>query len=305
MDEDFKDVTKSSKLTGIILLIAIVTLALGGYFFVFKQLHFSVKNIKLELGDELSTDVKDYLTTVKDSVANYELDTSKVQPDTVGTYTYTVKNGKSIKKGKIEVVDTTPPEFTVQKLTIEEGNEDYFLGDFLETCEDLSRPCLVTLKNSKDESKFSNVGVYSIEIEVADVYGNKKTAKVELEVVAKGQYVDPKTTDLEYASNSKGTATFDGKIFKKLKKAINSQLDESADEMSAISTIDLEAYVAQNHPGYRLVSSEIIELYNKSLYVIGYAIELKITNGKEMTVYVDSEKVPAQEPEEDSTTNEE
>ena len=276
MDEDFKDVTANSKKMGIIFVLIIVAIMMGGYFFVFKPIYFSVKTVEVELGSG--------------KLSDYELNLGKIDKDTVGEYTYTITNKKITKKGKIVVVDTEAPTFTLQDMTIEEGDEDYFLGSFLATCEDKSKPCLVNLKNAKDESKFKTPGTYTIEIEVSDVYGNKESGKVNLTVVEKGKYTDPKSLDLEYASNSKKTETFDGLIYKKLEKAIEAQTDQARDE----------SYVTTNHPGYKLVSSEIIELYNKSNYVIGYAIELKITNGKEKIVYVDSTKV-LEQPIEDGT----
>ncbi len=292
MDEDFKDVTASSKKIGIILLIVIIGLAFGGYYFVFKPIYFSVRTIEIELGEELPDDVSNYLGSYGGPLSNYSLDTTKVDINTVGEYTYKISNGKMSKEGKIKVRDTEAPTFTLKEMSIEEGNEDYYLGDFLETCDDLSKPCLVTLKNAKDENKFSTVGTHDIEIEIADVYGNKKSAKATLNVIEKGKYTDPRSLDLEYASNSKGTDTFDGIIYKKLDKALDAESHEARDEMNAISTVNLEEYVTTNYPGYRIASSEIIALYNKSKYVIGYAIEITLTNGVEKNVYVDPSKAP-------------
>ena len=303
MDEDFKDVTANSKKMGIIFVLIIVAIMMGGYFFVFKPIYFSVKTVEVELGSEIPTEIEAYLGSYGGKLSDYELNLGKIDKDTVGEYTYTITNKKITKKGKIVVVDTEAPTFTLQDMTIEEGDEDYFLGSFLATCEDKSKPCLVNLKNAKDESKFKTPGTHTIEIEVSDVYGNKESGKVNLTVVEKGKYTDPKSLDLEYASNSKKTETFDGLIYKKLEKAIEAQTDQARDEMNAVSTLDLESYVTANHPGYKLVSSEIIELYNKSDYVIGYAIELKITNGKEKIVYVDSTKV-LEQPIEDGTEEE-
>lgn len=291
MDEDFKDVTTSSKHVAIIFFFFVVALLVGGYFFVFRPIHFSVKTVEVELGGELSEDVKDYLGSYGGEEHDYTLDVSKVDPQTIGDYEYTISNGKLTKKGIIKVVDTKAPEFTLQDMTIEEGSTEYFLGDFLATCEDSSKPCLVSLKNDKDEDKFKTPGTHTIEIEVADVIGNKGSAKATLIVVPKGEYTDPRSLDLEYTSTSKKNGEFEGTIYKKLDVAINASSDEARDEMSIISTIDLENYVSTNHPGYRIVSSEIIELYNKSSYITGYAIELVITNGKEKTVYVDGTKI--------------
>ncbi len=291
MDEDFKDVTTNSHHVAIIFFLVIIAILIGGYFLVFKPRHFSLKTMEVELGVDIPESVEDYLNTYGGELKDYTLNISKVDKDTIGEYTYTVSNGKITKNGTLKIVDTTAPKFTLKEMVIEEGNEEYYLGDFLSTCDDASKPCLVSLKNSKDESKFKELGTHEIDIEVADVYGNKKGAKATLKVVEKGNYVDPRSQDLEYASSSKKDGEFKGTIYKKLESAINPQSDAARDEMSTISTIDLNTYVQENHPGYAIVSTEIIELYNKDNWIIGYSIELVISNGKEITVYVDKAKV--------------
>ncbi len=291
MDADFIDVTKSSKHVVVIFFLVIVLIAVLGYFLVFKKYTFSVRTIELELGETLPTEVEDYLTKKVQDPKSYTLDTSGVKVDEVGEYTYTIKHNNITRKGKIKVKDTTPPEFTLKTLTIEEGSLDYYLGDFLETCEDVSAPCLVTLKNKNDEDKFGKIGSYDIDIEIADLYGNKKIAKGNLNVVEKGSYVDPKSKDLEYASNSKGTEDFKGKTYLKLESAIKKDSEAAGEKMSEISSIDLESYVKENYVGASIKSSEIIELYNKSSYIIGYSIEIVLSDGR--TIYVEKSKISA------------
>lgn len=297
MDEDFLDVTESSKKVGIILLIIILLIAVAGYFLVFKRFYFSLKTVEVELGSNLSTDVADYLNQSNSSSKNFKLDISSINKDVVGEYTYTVTYNNITKKGKLKIVDTTPPEFTLQELIVEEGS-DYYLGDFLATCEDLSKPCLVNLKDESDEVKFSTVGSYSIGITVSDLYGNSKSATASLKVVDAGSYIDPRTLDLDYASNSKGLDPFEGTIYEKLDRAVAPDSEEAKDMMNIVGIVDIESYVETNYPGYTLKSSEIIELYNKSSYIIGYSIMITINNGKDTIVYVDKSKIPDQESDE-------
>lgn len=291
MDEDFLDVTQKSKNSGIIFVLVVVAIAVLGYFFVFKKVYFSAKTVKVELGSTLETDVQKYLSKEVKNKEDYKLNLSSVNTNEVGEYSYTITYNKTSKKGKIKVVDTTPPEFSLGTMTIEEGNEEYYLGDVLTTCNELSKPCLVSAKKKSDEEKLKTAGTYNIDITVEDIYGNKKDAVANIVVVPKGQYVDPRTKDLEYASNSQKTDKFNGTIYEKLETAISPSEESARDKLSEISTIDLEEYVNTNYPGYKLTSSEIVELYNKSSFIIGYAIELKISNGTEKTVYVDKAKV--------------
>ncbi len=292
MDEDFLDIKDNSRKIAIIYVIIIIGIVVAGYFFVFKKFYFSLKTVRLELGEALSSEVQDYVNQEITNKKDWKLDISKVKENEVGEYTYTVTYNKTTKKGKIKVADTTAPEFTLQEMTIEEGS-DYFLGDFLLTCEDHSKPCLVSLKNSKDEAKFNALGSHSVDIVVADLYGNKATASANLRVVEKGTYVDPKTLDLEYASNSKGEENFKGKVYLSLEKALNPDDRDIEGKMLEISMIDFDKYVAENYEGYKLSSVEVVQLYNKSNYIIGFAVELKITGEKDKTVYVDKDKVHA------------
>lgn len=295
MDEDFLDVKENSKKTAILYVFIVIAIVVAGYFLVFKKVYFSLKTVHLELGESLSTDISEYVNQKIENEKEWKLDISKVKVNEIGEYTYSVTYNNVTKNGKIKVEDKTAPLFTLQEMTIEEDDDDYFLGDFLATCEDYSKPCLVSLKNNKDEDKFSIIGTHSIDIVIADVYGNKSSAKATLKVVEKGTYVDPKSLDLEYASNSKGQEDFNGKVYMSLEKALNVDDREVEAKMLEISTVDFHEYVRENFDGYNLVSSEVIQLYNKSGYVIGFSVELKIKGNGEKTIYVDKSKVPVME----------
>lgn len=295
MDEDFLDVTENSKKVWIFFIFIVVLIVILGYFLIFRKFNFGAKTVQLEYGSTLSENVEDYLTKKVVNPKDYKLNTSNVNPNEIGSYTYTITYNNITKKGTVNVEDTTPPDFTLQEFIVEEGSETYYLGDFLATCEDVSKPCLVSLKNEKDESLFNKVGTHTIDIVVTDLYGNKKEGQATLKVVEKGSYVNPKTTDLEIASNSREDSSFKGTVYKKLEKALEPNSDAADDVMSEISAIDLEQYIITNYAGYRLVSSEIIELYNKSSYVVGYSIEATISNGTEKVIYIEESKVPSNE----------
>lgn len=284
MDEDFLDVTENSHKVGIIFMLAIVTIAVCGYFFVFKKIYFSVRTLEVELGSEVSTEVRDYFSKSIKDASEFKLDVSKVNTSEVGEYAYTITHNGSSRKGKIKVVDTTPPEFTLKEVTVEEGMGDLYLGEFLDTCEDYSKPCIVTLKNSKDDEKFKNVGRYTIEIEVADTYGNKKRAQATLNVVAVGSIIDSKAKDLTYAYNSENIENFKGPVYMKLDKGIPSGSDEESDLLTEVSIVDLEKFVRENYESSSIKETTIIKLYNKSSYTIGFSIQIKLSDGR--VVYV-------------------
>lgn len=299
MDEDFLDVTNGNKKTIILFVLIVLILIVCGYFFVFKKFYFSAKTVELELGDELSYNVEDYLSKSVSSTRGYKLDLSLVKPNEVGKYTYTITYNKIVRKGKVIVEDTTAPTYTLKELVVEQGNDNFYLGEFLDTCEDPSAPCLVELKNSKDLEKVKSPGEYTVDIVVKDLYGNKSSAEANLKVVEQGKYVDPKSEDLEYASNSLEIKDFKGDVYKKLDKALNPNTDEARDMMINISALDLEKY-AKDKYDMTIKSSEIIELYNKSGYVIGYSIQLTLSNDKKVYVKAGSidEEDASQEEEE-------
>jgi len=90
-----------------------------------------------------------------------------------------------------------------------------------------------------------------------------------------------------------GEISGDESYFEKAKDVMEWTVKTLAEEeIGKVSETDLDAYVKANHKGYEIKSSEIIELYNKSSFIIGYSILLNIEkDGKEKEVYVNPEKV--------------
>lgn len=285
MDADFLDVTESSnKKIAFVLITLTIAILVFGYFFVYQKFHFALKTVEIEINSELSTDVNDYLKKKVVDKSGYKLNISKVKVDTIGDYEYTIKYNNREKKGKVKVVDTTPPTFETQSMKVEVGDENVFLGNFLSKCEDDSKPCLVTFKNESDEKKLNTVGTYNITIEVSDLYKNKKEAVVTLEVVEKGTLVDERAHDLEFASSASELKDFSDQYYEKLEKALDPDSEDAERTSATLSNIDLELYVQENYPENTLKSSEIIEVYNKSGFIIGYVIRVTFEDDTEIYV---------------------
>ena len=53
---------------------------------IFRKFYFSLKTVHLELGESLSTDIKDYVNQEIDNVRDWKIDLSKVNESEVGTY---------------------------------------------------------------------------------------------------------------------------------------------------------------------------------------------------------------------------
>lgn len=150
-----------------------------------------IKELKVELGGELTNNIKDYLENKDFRYDEYELSNSEYK-DKVGKYSYIVSKKKrsvldkvlkkkTIYYGNIYVVDTVSPVLEVKDIEIKQG-EEINLNSFVESCTDLSE-CSIS---SPDESKLiemqSKVGEYDLNIVGADKYGNTVQKKVHLKV---------------------------------------------------------------------------------------------------------------------------
>ena len=155
MDKDFEYVYRSgNKLVTVIIIFIVLALIAFGYFFVYSKYKFTLKTIKHEIGTPLSSDVNEYLRKKLVDTTGYKLDLSGVKTDEIGTYEYKIKYNKITKKGKIKVVDTTAPVFSVKNsVEVEADDPNFYPSDMLESCVDDSMPCFVSIKNEEDEKK--------------------------------------------------------------------------------------------------------------------------------------------------------
>ena len=285
MDVDFQDVTeKPSKFTIILFVCVILLIIVLGYFLVHKKYHFNVKDIKLEQGEAPSENVNDYLTRKVKNTEDYKLDINKVDSKHIGKYTYKVKLGKITKKGTVEVVDTTAPTFKTRTLTVEVGDENFYVGDFVYDCKDQNTPCITKFKKDKDKNVINEVGTHDLSIEVSDVYNNSKEADVKLIVVEKGKLAE--NMDMEYDSTSVDGFNFDGEYYLKLNSAIIGGNEQDEKNLMEIASLNWLKYAEKTYPGYNLKNTEVISIYNKNKYVIGYVVRLTIDNGNEKKVLV-------------------
>ena len=282
MDEDFIDVQGgNSKLIAFVLIVVMISISMFGYFFVYQRHYFGLKNITVELGSELTTDVNYYLKKSVVDTSGYKLNISKVDTMSVGTYEYSITFNKKKKSAKIKVEDTVPPKFSlVDKYIVEVGDDDFFLGDVLKTCEDASMPCIVTFQKDSDESLINSVGEYDVAIYVSDVYKNKVPTKIHMSVVEKGSIVKEEEADLEYASASSELPNFNDEYYLKLTKALKKDSEEAEDKKDEFSIELIDEYVKEKYPEKTVKSSEIVEVYNKSEYIIGYVIKIELDDGK-------------------------
>lgn len=282
MDEDFLDVNnKTSKGIVILLFFIIISLLVLGYIFAYKPHHFGLNTIKFEVGSELSKDVNTYLKKPVADTSQYKLDLSKVNKDEVGVYEYSITINKNKQIGKIKIVDTTPPKFTVKdKIQVEVDDEEFFIGDALDSCEDASLPCVVYFKNDSDSNFFKTIGSHTLTIVVADVYKNKKETTVTIEVLEKGKIVREEELDLVFSKSSIELPGFKDEYYIKLNKALKPDSDDAEDAASEISAEDIEKYIKTNYPSNSIKNTEIVSMLNKHGYIIGFVVKITLDNDK-------------------------
>lgn len=288
MDQDFLDVNKSgNKIVAAVIIFIILALIAFGYFFVYSKYKFTLKTIKHEIGTPLSSDVNDYLRKKIVDTSGYKLDISKVNIDEIGEYEYKVKYNKIYKKGKIKVIDTTPPKFSIkEKVELEVEDDNFYMSDMLTSCIDVSMPCFVSLKNASDENKLNTPGDYKIDIVIEDLYKNKAYATVAIKVYEKGTLVREEEKDLLLASSSTELPGFNDEYYAKFDRAIMDDSDTIEDLIAEITIDSVETYTKTNYPEYKITNTEIVKMYNKSNYVIGLVVKITINNGSDKIIYM-------------------
>lgn len=281
MDEDFLDVTKTnSKTILIVLVIIVLSIICVGYYFTNGN-RIVAKTVKHEAGEELSKDINHYLKNAVTNKNDFKLDLSKVDVDVIDTYTYSIEYKNKKYFGKIEIVDTKAPVFELKKdFKVEENDPEFFIGDLLSKCEDISKPCVVSFKKDEDENIIKKVGKYDIDIIVSDVYNNKKETKTTIEVVKKGSLVKEEQLDLTCVSESAELPNFNNEYFIKLSKAIKKDSEEADNTKGNIDPESIENYVKEKYKDNTIKQTEIVEMYNKYDYIVGFVVKIELNDGK-------------------------
>ena len=247
---------------------------LGGAFIYYKKTStIRLKNITIEAGSTLSTDVNDYLKSSNKYSSKYKLYISKVDTNKVGKYTYKIKYNKHVKTGYIKVVDTTKPEVVIDDNIVISNEDEIDLNIFVLKCDDFSLPCNVSLKNKTDYNLIKKVGNYNLDIVVSDNAGNKVDKTVNLTVSDSKNIKSTIVNDLEYFSNSIEDNNLGKTLFVRLDNAINEDSKEYEKIIQDTSIIDFSKYAED------IYSTRIITAYNKYGYVIGLQIEVTFNDG--------------------------
>lgn len=251
----------------------IIGIAIGAFLFYKKENTIKLKNVTVEVGSELSTNIMDYLASGVKNADKYKLILSDVDISNVGKYTYKVKYNKHVEKGFINVKDTKNPVVELDNITVG-VDEEFDPNLLLVRCDDYSMPCNVSFKNDKDKAKLSKVGAYNLEFNVSDAEGNITKSSAIITVSETETLSSKMTNDLEYYTNSENDDTIEHVFFKKLDKAIFEDTLEFEGMIQEISAIDFSLYVTND-----IYSTRLITAYNKYGYVIGIQVEVTFNDG--------------------------
>ena len=185
---------KPKKKTSIksIILLVVLLIGLGGavYYSVFlkdifnlglgsggKSEPLSAKEVTIELGSEIPTDITVYMSRSLNAT-EYKLITNKIDNNKVGEYKFDVVYNGNTYTGTAKVTDTTAPVLTTKDVTTKSAT-DVVAGDFVDNCTDLSG-CTIEFGGSFDASTFTDNGTYSVTITAKDEYENKTEVSANL-----------------------------------------------------------------------------------------------------------------------------
>lgn len=171
--------------------------------------YIKLKNINIELGNELSTDINDYIMTTNipnKKIKNINLDLSDVliKDDKVikiGTYKYFVTYKNKEYEGTIKVEDTTKPILKLNNVIITKG-EELKIDDFIEECIDINGCSYEYEDENFVSSKLNEVGIHEIKIIAKDKSNNNIINKTTLEILE--QPINKTVYTYPYPNNGKG-----------------------------------------------------------------------------------------------------
>ena len=271
----------------IICIFFIIGILIGGYIYFHNNNILRVKNVVIELGDKIPTDIDVYVKNKINNVNDYKLSLhavsmdSESKADEVGEFSYIVLYESQKKKGKLIVRDTKAPVVEVQDLVL--GiSEQILLDDFVTNCEDFSGTCNISLKNESDKKLFGIIGNHVVELKISDNYDNSVIKEVKFTVSKSESLNGKKENDVKIHHISPNYDDYDNTITLKFEKAVNEDvLDESGEYNSylELASTDYTDMFEKN-----ILEQEIITVYNQYDYIIGFTI--KLTFDDNSVVYV-------------------
>lgn len=185
----------------------------------------SAKPVKIELGDVVSEDIRDYVYVEPNMQQKVykkaELNVSEIEPMVVGEYNAVVKYGEKILVIPVIVEDTTPPAIEPKEISFWEG--DKVIADDLVEVSDFSDTSLYLLDSTNEmqlDFAVLRPGIAVI-VKAVDEFGNETIVQITPQVLKKNK--DKVSGERSYESTNSfpyGTLDFvDDKTYEMLKEA--------------------------------------------------------------------------------------
>ena len=167
-----------------VLIIVLLIAAVGVGVYIFLNMSNSTpsvvvtpKDVEIEAGTQVSTNIDDYATFSGISSSSCSLDTSSItDTSAVGTeYTFTITCNNVNYSGTATIVDTTAPVVVLQQVTVQVGSE-VTPEDFIDNCTDSSGACTYEFSDPDVVAGYVNTAAnYHVDIIVRDEAGNEET----------------------------------------------------------------------------------------------------------------------------------
>lgn len=289
MDNTFEYVEPKMKTsTKVIMFVVFLVLVCGSIVVFFSMNNFNVKKtITYEVGDVISLDVADYITNKTFSTKEYKLDIDAVSYDnenrltTVGEYTFRVTMKDTIKEGKIIVKDTKAPKVETLELVI--GTEDeYVIDDFIASCDDYSLPCTYIMENDIDTKK---IGTQDVKIKVKDTQNNETIVNTKITIKEGFSLKEEKIKDIEPKYLEPSYSDWNKQYVVKYAGGLDPEDSENPrwkyyeEFLTDKENGNLSKYLEEKYKGKTIKSSEVIAVYNKYHYIIGFACRVTLSDG--------------------------
>lgn len=165
--------------------------------------------VVVPVGEEISTDVSDYVRASKTMLAGMSVDVSKVNKDVIGTYSATVTYQDSVKEFYIQVADENSPEIelTGSELTIDKPGTISIdevvksISDFSKYEYGFSDNMKLSDKNKQitDTITFGAAGEYLVEVLAKDEYDNYAVEQLIIKVGVGEAADNPVSEGVDYA----------------------------------------------------------------------------------------------------------
>ena len=189
------------------ILIVIAGLGCGAYYLInikqiFKTSSVETKNITIDSGDTLSTNIDDYGVFKNTQSSNCVLDTNKVDTSKAGKYTYVISCGEDKYEGTITVIDKSAPEVELNfKYTV--APQPIYKEDIVRSVSEENAEYNFTSEEEANQA-FSTPGFNVISMTVKDASGNSKEVLAPVAVLSSdmqfilvGQKATDKTNVIE------------------------------------------------------------------------------------------------------------